>query len=243
MFVVGLAVLGFYKLPWSLTDFDNDIVVKGNLYTPSEKIKKIVCSSYMYSPVYRLSPCAIEEKIESLAPVKHAFVRRSAFPHPMLVIDVLEEFPWACLSSSPEAEPHAVIAESGRLIPISQFPIYPRPILTVCGSKALTLKAEDVKQWGTWINFIEQQTSEMVANLDIRRPYDVRVKTTNIQFRLGIPDTNLSHRLGRLASIIPEVKKYSDQLEYVDLALDNNIPLKLSKEKSIKASKKGTVAL
>lgn len=239
LFVMVLGTMGFCQLPWSLTDIDNDIVVRGNLYTPTEQIKKRLSTSCLYVPVYRLDPARIEKSLEEFAPVKRAYVRRYGLPHPRLVVDVVEEFPWASLTSSPEAKPHAVIAESGRLIPVAKFPNFPRPALTICGSKALSMESDDVKQWGTWIGYIEAQTSETVSNLDIRRPYDVRVKTTSTQLRLGVPDTTLTHRLGRLASIMPEVKKYGDQIEYVDLALDNNVPLKLSKEKVQEARRKG----
>ncbi|HMP51391.1 MAG TPA: hypothetical protein PKD05_07525, partial [Candidatus Melainabacteria bacterium] len=143
-----------------------------------------------------------------------------------------EEFPWASLSNDPESDPAYIVAESGRMIPIKKFPSYPRPPMVVSADFEKAKKMfspEEVKQWATWIGYIENQSGEKVQLVDLRRQYDVRVRTDKTLFRLGIPDTTLATRLGRISSIMETVAAYRDQLDYVDLALDNNIPLKLSK--------------
>ncbi|HMY54889.1 MAG TPA: hypothetical protein PK671_18145, partial [Candidatus Obscuribacter sp.] len=51
-----------------------------------------------------------------------------------------------------------------------------------------------------------------------------------LHLKLGMPDATLTRRLGRLVSILPTVETMKDRVEYIDLGLDNSIPLKVSKK-------------
>ena len=46
----------------------------------------------------------------------------------------------------------------------------------------------------------------------------------------GIPDASLTRRLGRLVSVLPAVEPIKEKLEYIDLGLDNSVPLKVNKD-------------
>jgi cell division septal protein FtsQ len=225
-FIIGLGFMGFTYLPWSVDDFENGIVVKGNIFTSSEQVRNAM-HDCLFAPVYKVNPKFLEKKVESLETIKNAFVRRYALPQPHIVIEVLEEFPWASLSKGPGEPVTAVIAESGRIIPLSKFPKVSKPRLTFYSKDALKMNPDTVKQWGTWIGYIEDQTGSAVKNVDLRQPFDVKVKNQDLELRLGIADTTLTHRLGRLTSIMSTIRTYKDRLEYVDLALENNVPLKL----------------
>ena len=182
-------------------------------------------------PLYELNPADLERKLERLETVKHAFVRRYSLPQPHMSVEILEEFPWAALARGPEEPARYVISESGRAIPIAKFPQVEVPNLTIYSSKPIKLKPQDVKQWATWLGYVQDQTDREVAFVDMRRPFDVRIGSADdIYIKIGIPDTTLTRRLGRLTTIMPTVEKYHDRLEHIDLALENNVPLKLSKE-------------
>ena len=48
--------------------------------------------------------------------------------------------------------------------------------------------------------------------------------------KLGTPDSTLTRRLGRFSSVMAAIEPLRSKLEYVDLGLDNNIPLKVAKK-------------
>ncbi len=233
--IVSVCFAGFAYLPWSVSDSDHEIIVKGNHFTATEQIRKVLMDA-LYTPVFELDPKAQEKRVEALETINNAFVRRYAFPRPHVVVEVLEEQPWASLGYDPAQPIHSVIAESGRMIPIKKFPRVTVPALKIYGSSNLKMTALDVKQWATWVSYIEKQTKDQVEFVDMRKPFDVNVQTKQLVLKLGIPDTALTQRLGRLTTILPTLRQYKDSLEYVDLALDNNIPLKISKAK-LEASK------
>jgi hypothetical protein len=56
--------------------------------------------------------------------------------------------------------------------------------------------------------------------------------------KLGTPDTSLTRRLGRLTSVVAAVDPMKTKLEYIDLGLDNNIPMKLAKIDPVKEAQK-----
>jgi hypothetical protein len=166
----------------------------------------------------------------ALQAVKHAFVRRYAFPQPRIVVEVLEEFPWATYAPSPEAPAQYVIAQSGRMIPIKDFPAVTQPPLMIYGNSNLKMTSNDVVQWAKWVAFISEQTQQPVQFVDLRKPFDIRVQNGDLYLKLGTADTSLTRRLGRLTSVLAAVQPMKGRLEYIDLGLDNNIPLKVAKK-------------
>jgi hypothetical protein len=170
--------------------------------------------------------------------VKHAFVRRYALPQPRIVVEVLEEFPWASFSQGPDLPTESVIAQSGRMIPVKDFPTITQPQLVFYGKPGLKLDHTNVAQWAKWVGYISEQTGAPVEYVDLRNSNDVRIKNGDLNLKLGIADTSLTRRLGRLTSVLAAVQPMKSRLEYIDLSLDNNIPLKVAKkEKESKESK------
>lgn len=231
MFLCALVFLGaasFTHLPWSLNNEKTQIEIKGNCVATRAQILRLL-SSTIDVPVYRLDPKQLERQLTSLKAVKHAFVRRYALPHPRLVVEVLEEFPWASFSTDPKLPPQSVIAQSGRFIPLSDFPAVVKPRMVIYGSSNLKMTAHEVTQWASWANYIAEQTGRPVDFIDLREPFDVHVQNGDLHFKLGMPDTTLTRRLGRIVSILPTVEGMRDKIDYIDLGLDNSIPLKVLK--------------
>jgi hypothetical protein len=157
-------------------------------------------------------------------------VRRYALPRPHLVVEVMEEFPWASFGTSPDQTTHAVICESGRIVSVEEFPKIFEPELKVYGSPRLHLNAKDVSQWAAWLSMIAKQTDSPVQAVDMRDTQNVVVENGELRLRLGSPDNTLTHRLSRLASIKTAIEPLKDRLEYIDLGLENNIPVKIAKK-------------
>jgi cell division septal protein FtsQ len=228
LLIVG--ALGFTHLPWSLHNDPTEIFIHGNSVVSRQQILDVLHSA-MNVPVYRLDPHELEQKLASLKAVHHAFVRRYALPHPRLMVEILEEHPWASFSPDPSLPPTAVIAQSGRFIPVAQFPTVIRPELVIYGQPTLTLTSHEVVQWASWVNYIAGQTGRPVNSIDMRQPFDVMVQDGDIRLKIGTPDTTLTRRLGRIVSVLPTVEKMTEKvtIDYVDLSLDNSIPLKIDK--------------
>ncbi|MBI4533223.1 MAG: FtsQ-type POTRA domain-containing protein [Candidatus Melainabacteria bacterium] len=227
--LAGCGVSCFVYLPWCLSDIDRDIVVHGNQVVSPEQVRGVLANS-LGKPLYRLNPQRMATQVQSLEAVRHAFVRRYLFPRPQLVVHVLEEFPWASLSCGPGYPPDHVISETGRVIPIKDFPLIAQPKFVVYGSPQLKLTGAQVGQWASWVSFIANQTGQPVEYVDMRNGQDIAVKDGALCLRIGAPDSTLTRRLGRLASVMPVIGQFRDCLEYIDLGLDNNIPLKLTRK-------------
>lgn len=239
--VLSLGYTGFAFLPWAVSDGSSEIIVKGNHFTSKQQIREALVGA-LYAPVYAVDPKKQEAKVEALETINNAFVRRYAFPRPHVVVEVLEEQPWASLGSDPEQPTHSVISETGRIIPLKKFPNVMSPALKIYAGNNLKMTPADVKQWATWVTFIETQTKQPVDAVDMRKPFDVIAYTPTLTLKIGIPDAALTQRLGRLTSILPTLAQYQDTLEYVDLSLDNNIPLKVSKKLEGKAAAEAKAA-
>ncbi len=229
--LIGLLYLGgsaIVRLPWAIDNVDSQLTVRGNLVTSRHQIADKV-ESLVGKPLFKVDPRALEASIAQLPAVKHAFVRRYAFPEPHILVEVLEEFPWATYVPEPGKPPEAVISQSGRLIPLKDFPGIMRPPLRVYGASATKMTSADVNQWASWCNYISQQTKMPVESIDLRNPHDVQVENVALHLKLGSPDNSLTRRLGRLTSVLATIDPLKTNIEYIDLGLDNNIPMKLAK--------------
>lgn len=231
MTLLGLLYLGgaaMVRLPWAIDNTDSQLTVRGNYVTSRQQIAAKVENS-VGKPLFKVNPRALEASIAQLPSVKHAFVRRYAFPQPHVLVEVLEEFPWATYVPEPGKLPEAVISQSGRVIPLKDFPGIMRPPLRVYGPAGLKMTAADVTQWASWSNYISQQTKMPVESINLTNSHDVIVENVALKLKLGSADTSLTRRLGRLSSVVAAVDPLKTNLEYIDLGLDNNIPMKLAK--------------
>ena len=224
---VGIA--GFLKVSWSVADPDTDIKVAGNDVTSAKQVRRVL-HSYLQRPIYTLNPRELEQRVETLPDVYKAFVRRYLFPRPHLIVQVMEEFPWATYAPTPDQAPTAVISQTGRFIPIAEFPNVPQPALKIYGNSETRFDEASIAMWSNWVNFIAAQTKHPVEFVDMRKPNNIEVRTGDLNLHLGSADSMLSKRLARLSSVLPVLLTLEKQnIEYVDLSLDSNVPLKISK--------------
>ncbi len=128
--------------------------------------------------------------------------------------------------------PHYVVAESGRLILIADFPNVFQPALKIyCDNPSkFNLLPSDVEQWANWIGYISKETHCPVLAIDMRQPHDVQVETGKFTIALGNPDSGLTRRLYRLASVLQVLANQHRELTYINLGLNSNIPIRLAKK-------------
>lgn len=229
LLLLYVGIQGFALLPWNLANAQSGIIVEGNYVVPADKVKMAIAEASLL-PIYKVNPKSLENKLRAWPAVKYAFIRRYAIPHPKLIVDILEEFPWATFSDRPDGAAVAVISQAGRMIPIADFPAVPQPSLKIYGPTNLKLTATDVSQWSSWSKFIAEQTGQSVDSIDMRQPRDIRIQDGNLYFKVGVADATLTRRLGRLSSLMNAISQWQGKLDYIDLALDNNIPVKLAKK-------------
>lgn len=224
-----IGIAGFLKVSWSVADPDTDIKVSGNDVTSAKQVRRVL-HSCLQRPIYTLNPRELELKVETLPDVYKAFVRRYLFPRPHLIVQIMEEFPWATYAPSPEQPATAVISQTGRFIPIAEFPNVPQPALRIYGNADTKFNETSIATWSNWVNFISAQTKHPVEYVDMRKQNNIEVKTGELNLHLGTADSMLSKRLARLSSVLPVLATLEKQnIEYVDLSLDSNVPLKISK--------------
>lgn len=237
--MVGVAVCGFTHLRWSVRDLQTEVLIHGNQVVSDLQVRKAVGSA-LNQPLYLVDPRKLQASLCALPAVRHAFVRRYVFPYPQLRVEVMEEFPWATYSPTPDAAPVGVISQTGRYIPIAQFPKVVQPALRLSGEKSLKLSAADIAQWDSWVRLIEAQTAQPVVLVDMSKPAAVQAFSGGYELHLGAVDSTLQRRIGRLCSVMPTVATLKEPLQYIDLSLDSNIPLKV--DKSPKAQQRVTDA-
>lgn len=223
-----LGTSGLLRVPWALPDPDQDVKVSGNQVVSSAQIKQVLMPS-LQKPVYSLNPKELEARIKSLPGVHNVFVRRYLFPHPYIQVQVMEEFPWASVAAGPDTPVCGVISETGRYIPVAQFPSVAQPALRFFTAPCHKMSDADVRTWANWVSFIAVQTGTPVEYVDLRKADDIRVQAGELQLRLGTIDSTLPKRLNRLASILPVLSTLKEHVDYINLGLDSNIPLKVSK--------------
>ncbi len=217
---------GFAYLPWSLDFRDGACLLRGNHVVTGRQVAALL-SVADGKPLYLIDPDSISQRLQSLPAVRFAFVRRHLLPRPHLVVEILEEYPWATFSLSPDTEAVAVISDTGRAIPLRVFPTFYRPSFTIFARPDLTLSAAQVERWSRHIAYIEQQTGKVLDYLDLRRPHEIEIGAGDLRLKIGSADQTLTKRLGRLAAVMPVVDRLQRRLDYINLSLDSNVPLKL----------------
>jgi hypothetical protein len=219
---------GFTQLPWSIRNAAGDIAIHGNHVASDDQIRSLLRGA-IGEPLYTVDPAELGKSVCQLPIVKYAFIRRAVFPYPQLRVEVLEEFPWATYSSTPDGLPEAVISQTGRMIPIKDFPNVVQPPLRICGPADLKLTAAQIAEWDSRVRLIAEQLSKPVDVVDMRQPNQIVVTCGDTELHIGQADSSMSRRLGRIASILPVADTLKDKLKYIDLSLDSNIPLKVDK--------------
>ena len=220
---------------WSLSSdvFNNNevkrIEILGNLIVPDEtiinEIKKIPIKN---EPIYKINPSQIANKISTLQPVKHAYIRRYWFPARFVVM-VEEVTPIITISPSEDAPDVAAFAQTGELIGREYLPL---------DSKFKTIKIlsygtnnDDYEKWNTdKINYlnklakaIEEYSGEEIEYFDLRQAHNAFVKLQTVKLRLGELDVSLFERIKSIKGILAsqDIKRLLNKTNYIDLSWQN----------------------
>lgn len=197
--------------------------ISNNKIVPSYKILAALRRTDIpHKPIYRLQTDEIKHNILQLEPVEDVFIRRFWFPARLQII-VEERVPILTISPSLDVAPIAFFARGGKLIGRDYMPLdksFKTILVLTYGTKGddyRSWKSDKVKLIEKLAKAVEENSHEKVQYIDLRTPGDVYVKVKTANIRLGELDDTVFERIGRIPSILPQVKMLDKKIKYIDL--------------------------
>ncbi|MCD7878700.1 MAG: FtsQ-type POTRA domain-containing protein, partial [Candidatus Gastranaerophilales bacterium] len=191
--VYRLSILHYWYFPTDIYNnkSENRIEILGNNIVSNSKIisemKKI---NLPKEPLYKINPSEIMHRLENLAPVKHAYIRRYWFPA-RLTIMIEEVTPAITIAPSETAPAVAAFALTGELIGREYL-----PLKTETGTvKVLSYgtKGDDYEKWDInkikeiyeFSQVLENYSGEKIQYLDMRNPLEIYVLLHSLKLGSG----------------------------------------------------------
>lgn len=240
---VFLFFLGYYllKMPqWYLNKNvfnslnNTGLEILNNKIVPSYKILAALRRSDIpHTPIYRLDTEELQKNIMQLEPVQNVYIRRFWFPARLQVI-IEERTPIITIAPAENIAPIAFFAKGGKLIGRDYMPL--SPAFKTIRVLSYGAKSDDYRNWDNEkIKTIEKvakavklSSNEEVEYIDLRNAKDVYVKVKTANLRLGDLDDTVFERIGRISSILPQIKTLNKKIKYVDLRWKNANYIKLA---------------
>ena len=210
------------------------IEILGNNIVKKEKIiKEIKDNTPIENPLYKIDPSSITQRIETLPPIKRAYIRRYWLPARLVIM--IEEVEPAIIVSPTEDTPEIIaFSREGDIIPKEYLPLGNKykPVRVL----SYGTQGDDYEQWDSekvdklyqLAKFIKAYSNEEVLYIDLRQPHNVFVQLQNVRIRLGEIDETVFERIKSIQDIMPELKILKENIKYVDLAWETKY-LKLNK--------------
>lgn len=212
----------------------NSVEILGNKIVNKNRIigemKKVPLEK---KPLYQINPSDISKQIETLTPIKKAYVRRFWLPA-RLVVMIDELKPAIVISPSETAPDILAFAITGEIIPKEYLPLN-KDFNTV---KILSYgtQGDDYEKWDKeriqyldkLARHIRTYSGEDIEYIDLREPHNVFVQLKSAKIRLGELDESVYERIKPIGDILSEVKSLNENVKYVDMAWETKY-LKLNK--------------
>lgn len=229
--VSGLLVL---KMPqWRLPSnaFDSlestSLEILNNRIVPSQKILSALRRNQVpQQPIFLVKTDDLKKSIKQLEPIQNVYIRRFWFPARLQII-VIERTPIVTISPNIDVPPIAFFSLDGKLIGREYMPLdddYKTVSVITYGS------GDDYRNWNTakvndfrkLANLVENETGETVEYIDYRNPKDVYIKISTANIRLGELNPSVFDKIGRLPSLLPQVKMINKKVKYIDLRWESS---------------------
>lgn len=231
---LSFSIIFLLKLPqWRLPSnaFDsldsNSLEIVNNHIVPSQKILSALRRNKVPTqPIFLVKTDYLKESIMKLEPVQNVYIRRFWFPARLQII-IIERTPIITISPNIDVPPIAFFSADGKLIGRDYMPIddsYNAVSVITYGS------GDDYRNWNiSKVNnfkklatLVEEETKERVEYIDYRNPQDVYIKIPTALIRIGSFNPSVFGKIGRLPSLIPQVKMINKKVKYIDLRWDSN---------------------
>lgn len=201
--------------------------IVNNHIVPEQKILSALRRNQVPTqPIFLVKTDDIKKSITQLEPIQNVYIRRFWFPARLQII-VIERTPIVTISPNLEAPPIAFFSADGKLIGREYMPLdddYETVAVITYGS------GDDYRNWDVvkvknfkkLADLVEIETGEKVEYIDYRNPKDVYVKIPTTSIRLGSMNPSVFNKIGRLPSLLPQVKMINKKVKYIDLRWDSN---------------------
>lgn len=236
--VYRLSATHFWYLPEDITSDKNSqhIEILGNDIVSNKKIKEEIKKCPIAKlPLYKINPEEITKKLEELAPVKRAYIRRFWIPA-RLVVMVEEETPAIIIAPTENSAPVAAYSTTGKFITREYLPL--KNNKNVAKILSYGTQEDDYDNWDldkitTLYNIndlIEDYAEEEVQYIDLRQPHNVFVQLETVKIRLGELDNSAFERIRAIHDILPQLNEIKENIKYIDLSWKESRYLKLKKD-------------
>lgn len=234
--LVSLTALCFFilKMPqWRLPSdaFDSlnspSLEILNNRIVPSQKILMALRRNQVPTqPIFLVKTDDLKKSITQLEPIQNVYIRRFWFPARLQII-VIERTPIVTISPNIDVPPIAFFSADGKLIGREYMPLaddYETVAVITYGS------GDDYRNWSQakvndfrkLANLVKAETGEDVEYIDYRNPKDVYIKVPTTNIRLGSLNPSIFDKIGRLPSLLPQVKMINKKVKYVDLRWESS---------------------
>ena len=211
--------------------FDNlnspALEIINNHIVPEQKILSALRRNQVPTqPIFLVKTDDLKKSITQLEPIQNVYIRRFWFPARLQII-VMERTPVITISPNPESAPIAFFSTDGKLISREYMPLddnYKTVLVITYGS------GDDYRNWDVTkvknfkkiADLVEMETGETVEYIDYRNPKDVYIKIQTTSIRIGNINPSIFDKVGRLPSLLPQVKMINKKVKYIDLRWESN---------------------
>lgn len=234
IFILIFLITYIYKMPqWYLPSdaFDSlnspSLEIVNNHIVPEQKILSALRRNQVPTQqIFLVKTEFLKKSITQLEPIQNVYIRRYWFPARLQII-VLERTPIITISPNLESPPIAFFSSDGKLIGREYMPLdesYDTVLVLTYGSgdDYRNWDVAKVKNFKKLADLVKTETGEEVEYIDYRNPSDVYIKIPTANIRLGRLNSGVFNKIGRLPSLIPQVKMINKKVKYIDLRWDSN---------------------
>ena len=234
IFGLVFLILFILKMPqWRLKSnaFDSlnspALEIINNHIVPDQKILSALRRNQVpKQPIFLVKTDDLKKSIIQLEPIQNVYIRRFWFPARLQII-IVERTPIVTITPNLESPPIAFFSADGKLIGREYMPLdenYKTVLVITYGSgdDYRNWDAIKVKNFKKLADIVEAETGEAVEYIDYRNPKDVYVKIQTTSIRLGSMNPSIFEKIGRLPSLLPQVKMINKKVTYIDLRWDSS---------------------
>ncbi len=206
-------------------------IVNNNIVPEQKILSALRRNQVPTQPIFLVKTDDLKKSITQLEPIQNVYIRRFWFPARLQII-VIERTPIVTISPNLEAPPIAFFSADGKLIGREYMPLdesYDTVAVITYGSgdDYRNWDVTKVKNFKKLADLIQLETGERVEYIDYRNPKDVYVKIPTTSIRLGSINPSVFDKVGRLPSLLPQVKMINKKVKYIDLRWDYSNYIKL----------------
>ena len=218
-----------WKLPADAFDSLNNssLEILNNQIVPSQKILSALRRNQVPTdPIFLVKTDNLKKSITQLEPIQNVYIRRFWFPARLQII-VIERTPIVTISPNFDVPPIAFFSSDGVLIGREYMPLnenYETVLVITYGSgdDYRNWDVTKVKNFKKLADLVKMETGEDVEYIDYRNPQDVYLKIPSANIRIGSINSATFDKIGRLPTLLPQVKMINKKVKYIDLRWDSN---------------------